>query len=416
MPASIKTVLIGIFVIVAAAIVVSMLLYIHPSVGDNGKTIRVRFTDVDKIDVGTRVTYAGHPVGEVVSIQELPEARTSRLNYEGDVYVYEIEAKIDSGVDIFNTDQVTVRTSGLLGEKNIEINPLPPKVGQPLFKIENQVLYALPVSTVESTLKSFSVLTKQIEETLEHIQVIVDNINKEEIVQGVGKITQNLVDITHALNRPEQWTQAVDNITTISNKAVLSWDTVDQTLQNAYGLTDQAKQAWPKVDSTLNQVNAAAGNINDATINAKEFTNGINQLVNYVRSGQGSLGRLFMANDLFLQVKSIFHKGNTLMSDINQFGLLFQTNKKWQRLEAQRRQLVQTLSDPNQFAEYFNNEMDNISSNLSSVSMILNESQYSDPRSLIYNPEFTFRFSELMKNVEGMEETIKLYNEQLTQD
>ncbi len=406
MPASIKTVLIGIFVIVAAAIVVSMLLYIHPTVGDNGKTLRIRFTDVDKIDVGTRVTYAGHPVGEVISIKELPEARTSRLNYEGDVYVYEIEAKVDSGVDVFNTDEVTARTSGLLGEKNIEIMPMPPKPGQPLFKVENQVLYAVPVGTVESTLKSFSELTKKIEKTLDSIQTVIEDIKKEEIVPDVGKITKNLVDITHALNRPEKWTEAIDNLTTLSNKAVHSWDTVDNTLKNAYALTDKANRSWPKVDHALDQFNIAAGN-------TKDFTHSAKQIIDYTKSGKGSLGRLFMGNDLYLQVKSVLHKGDNLMSDINQFGLLFQTNKRWQRLEAQRRQLVQTLSDPNQFTNYFNNEMDNISANISSVSMILNESQYNDPRSLFYNPDFTYRFSELMRNVGNMEETIKLYNEQL---
>lgn len=406
MPASIKTVLIGIFVIVAAAIVVSMLLYIHPTVGDNAKTLRIRFTDVDKIDIGTRVTYAGHPVGEVVSIKELPDARTSRLNYDGDVYVYEIEAKVDSGVDVFNTDEITVRTSGLLGEKNVEINPMPPKPGQPLFKVENQVLYAVPVGTVESTLKSFSELTKKIQKTLDSIQIVVDDINKEGLVQDIGKITKNLVEITHTLNQPEKWTTVINNFTTLSDRAIHSWDTVDATLHNAHAVTEKANQSWSKVDHAFDQFNIAA-------MNTRDFTNSAKQIIENTKRGKGTLGHLFVGNDLYLQVKSILHKGDNLMSDINQFGVLFQTNKRWQRLEAQRRQLVRTLSDPIQFANYFNNEMDNISSNLSSVSMILNESQYNDPRSLIYNPDFTYRFSELMRNVGNMEETIKLYNEQL---
>ena len=156
MPASAKTVLIGIFVLIAVGIIFLMLLFIHPTVGDNGKTLQIRFTDVDKIDIGTRITYAGHPVGEVVSIKEIPEARTNRLSYEGDVYIYEVKAKVDSSVDVFNSDEITVRTSGLLGEKSIEINPQPPQKDQPLFKIENQILYSVPVGSVESTLKSFA--------------------------------------------------------------------------------------------------------------------------------------------------------------------------------------------------------------------------------------------------------------------
>lgn len=385
MPAPVKTILIGIFVIIAAGIVVSMLLYIHPTVGDNAKTLRMRFTDVDKIDIGTRVTYSGHPVGEVISIRELPEARTERESYKGNVYVYEVEAKVDSGVNVFNTDEISARTSGLLGEKNIEITPLPAQSGQPLYQVENQVIYAVPSGTVESTLKKFSELTKKIEETLDSVQSVIDLIKKEEIVQGIGKITRNLVDITHALNRPEKWSQTLDNITTLSERANKSWTTVD---------------------STLDQLHAAA-------INAKDFTHSANQIIEQTKRGQGTLGHLFVGNDLYLQVKSILHKGENLMNDINRFGLLFQTNKRWQRLEAERRRLVQNLSDPNQFSEYFDKEMDQISNSLFDVSMIINESQGNDPSSLRYNPDFINRFTQLMRNVEGMEETIKLYNEQL---
>ncbi|MDP1880257.1 MAG: MlaD family protein, partial [Parachlamydiaceae bacterium] len=80
MGAAIKNILIGVFVILAVCVIVFMLLFLHPSVGDNAKTLRVRFADIDKVNIGTRVTYAGRPVGEVVSITELPDARTSRVD------------------------------------------------------------------------------------------------------------------------------------------------------------------------------------------------------------------------------------------------------------------------------------------------------------------------------------------------
>lgn len=406
MPGSMKTALIGIFVLIASAIIVFMLLFIHPTVGDNAKTLRIRFTDVDKIDIGTRVTYAGHPVGEVVSIKELPEARTGRLNFEGDVYIYEIIATVDSSVDVYNTDEITVRTSGLLGEKSIEINPLPPTTGQPLFKVENQILYAVPVGTVESTLKTFSEVTRKINDTLDDIQNSIKTIQKEEVVENFGKVTKNLVDITHALNQPEKWSAAVDDITALADNMHKSWKSVDDTIQNVYTISDSVKKSWGKVDHSLDQLYTAS-------VNAKNFTDSANQIIEYTKQGQGNIGKLFMGDDLYLQIKSVTHKGSNLMSDINQFGLLFQTNKGWQRLAAQRRQLVKTLSDPQQFSNYFNNEMSKISSSLSDVTMILNQTDYNDPYSLYYDQEFTTKFYQLMKNVEGMEETIKLYNEQL---
>ena len=100
------------------------------------------------------------------------------------------------------------------------------------------------------------------------------------------------------------------------------------------------------------------------------------------------------------------------MDDINHFGLLFHLDKRWQRLQGKRLRLLEKLSSPNEFAKYFNQEMDQISDSLSRVSVVLNESECY-PESLIYNPKFTQRFSELLRKVETMEETLKIYNEQV---
>ena len=85
-----KNILIGIFVIVAIAIFSYILLFLHPSVGDEGQTLRVRFANIDKVNVGTRVLFGGRPVGEVVSIQEVQNARDPSLLRDDKVYIYEL--------------------------------------------------------------------------------------------------------------------------------------------------------------------------------------------------------------------------------------------------------------------------------------------------------------------------------------
>ena len=57
---------IGAFVITALSIIVATLLFLRPSIGNNEQKIWVRFSDIDKITVGTRVLFAGRPVGQVV--------------------------------------------------------------------------------------------------------------------------------------------------------------------------------------------------------------------------------------------------------------------------------------------------------------------------------------------------------------
>lgn len=426
MAASIKNILIGLFVLAAVGIIVFMLLFLHPSVGDNAKTLRVRFTDIDKVNLGTRVTYAGKPMGEVVSIQELPEARTSRLSKHGDVYVYELVLKVDSGVDVFNTDVITLRTSGLLGERNIDINPRPLEPGEKLQKVEDEVLYAAQTTSVEDTMKQIEILSQKFGLVLDDFHHLMEDIQHNEIVTKVSHSIDNIFAITNALNQPEKWKQTLDNILTLSERANHSWNSVDASLQNIYSLTDRAHRSWSSIDQTLDNfhdislrtqrswstMDHAFDEFHTAARNTVAFTEKANQIINYTRQGKGTLGQLFVGDDLYLRLKSILHKGEIVMDDMNSYGLLFHLDKRWQRIQGRRLRLLEKLSGPNEFAKYFNQEMDQISASLCRVSMVLNESECY-PQSLIYNRSFTQRFAELLRRVENMEETLKIYNEQI---
>ena len=74
-----KNVLIGLFVLAGFAIVTFMLLFLHPTVGDEGKRYKIMFADIDKINTGTRVSYGGRAVGEVVGIKEVEDPKTHEL-------------------------------------------------------------------------------------------------------------------------------------------------------------------------------------------------------------------------------------------------------------------------------------------------------------------------------------------------
>jgi phospholipid/cholesterol/gamma-HCH transport system substrate-binding protein len=424
--ASIKNILIGVFILCAMGIISFMLLFLHPSVGDNAKTLRVRFTDIDKVNVGTRVTFAGHPVGEVVSIQELPSARTSRLSKNGEVYVYELVLKVDSGVDVFNTDQILLRTSGLLGERNIEINPLPLQPNEELRKVEDEVLYATQTTSIEDTMKQVATLSQKFVQVLDDFHTVMEDIKREDIVKKIGKSADNIVEISDAFNQPEKLRQTIDNVLTFSERVNHTWTTADASVQNIYSLTDRFQHTWTTVDHTLDNfyhlsnraryswetVDQTLEGLHQTAMNAAAFTEKANQIIDYTRQGQGNLGQLLMGDDLYLRLKSILHKGEVVMNDINSYGILFHLNKRWQRLQARRLRLLEKLSCPDEFTQYFNQEMEQISASLSRVSVVLNESEYY-PQSLICNPDFTQRFAELLKRIENMEESLKMYNEQV---
>lgn len=391
MATSIKNILIGIFVISAIGIIIFMLLFLHPSVGDNAKTLHVLFTDIDKVTVGTRVTFAGKPVGEVVSIEEIPDARTKRLDVHGDVYVYELVLNVDSGVDVFNTDIISLRTSGLLGERNIEINPRPLLPGEKLIKVEDHILYAAATESVEDAMKQFGELSKKFSVVLDDLHFLFQEIKSHEIVAKTGKSINNVLEITTTLNQPGKLRQIVDQ--------------AGRTVDNFHDLSLSAKRSWESIDLTINDLHQSARNV-------VSFTERANQIIDYTASGQGTLGQLFVGDELFLRMKSLLHKGEVVMDDINSYGILFHLDKRWQRQQGRRLRLLEKLNNPNEFTKYFNQEMDQISSSLSRVSLVLNESEYY-PQCFMANPQFIHRFAELMRRVGTMEETLKLYNEQV---
>lgn len=396
-----KNILIGIFVLLAFGIIIFILLFLHPSVGDNGIILRVRFTDIDKINVGTRVTFAGLPVGEVIKIKEIPEARFNRAEHNGEIYVYELTLQVDSSVKVYNSDEIYIRTSGLLGERYIEIDPQPLQKGQELLLIENSIIYAEPSASVESTLKQFGTVSNKIDVVLDNFNDVLSQIKKNEIIPKLGKAAENIVDITHSLNKPELWERTLNNIVSITDDAKKAWPTVDQTIHNFHDFSSGLNQ-------TLASYDTAGKNFSHASEHFRD-------MLQYAKSGEGNIGRLFMHDDLYLRFKAVLNKGGTVFDDIKHYGVLFQNSKQWQRANARRMNLMNRLSDPNEFSTYFNNEVDQISTSLSNVSMVLNE-EGSAPQDLICNPNFKERLAELLKKSATLEEALKMYNEQIYQE
>lgn len=338
-----KNLLIGLFVIAALAIFIYMLLFLHPTVGDEGQSIRVRFVNIDKVSIGTRVLFAGHPVGEVVNIEEVENARQEGMTHEGEVYIYQLTLRIDSGVIIYTSDKIAASTSGLLGERSILITPLPAKKGEKLHRVTDQVLYAASPASVEDVIK---VVGQFAEKALDGL----DTLSKNKFWDNLGDISKNIEDITAAI-KPEK----VENIVT----------------------------RWSDFSDNLHK---------------------------------GTVGRLFNNDDMYLQMQSIFSKGETLMDDINHYGLLFHTSKGWQRMRARRINIMEKLCTPREFSNFFNDEVDQITTSLARVNQVLQEGEDHCLWKTVCSSTFEEVFAELMRRIKTLEDNINLVNQQLVDE
>ena len=381
MPDQAKNMLIGIFVIAACAIIVFVLTFLHPTVGDEGKILRVRFANIDKISIGTRVTFAGKPVGEVTAITELPDAEIERKSVNGYVYVYELTLRVDSGVIVFNSDEISSRTSGLLGEKSVAIIPQAPKAGEELRIVNNEIIYAKESGSVDEALKEIGVLAEKMDTTLDGVLEAVKTLKDHKFWEGLSTTASNLADITTTLNDKKQWTEILSNFHKFSGD-------INQTLSH--------------VDKVIADFSKSAKDI--SLVTAKFYR------------GEGTLGQLFMNDDVYLRTTALLSKAEVVVNDINQYGLLFHLDKGWQRLRARRMNLLQKLSTPQEFRNYFNDEIDMVTTSLERVSMILEQLDCQsalDCYDILHNPCFTKVYADLLRRVTGLEEEIKMYNIQV---
>jgi len=160
------------FVLVGAFLGSILLFFLSPSIGDRGHEIRVRFSDVNQISVGTRVLFAGKPVGKVERIEIFPSQRQEgqEVDVYGRPYLFLLHCFIDSKTQVYDSDIIDTVTSGLLGETEIVIVPsLPPPGKRAKLANSNTVFFANCPGSLERTVYQIEQISKKTMAVLDKI-------------------------------------------------------------------------------------------------------------------------------------------------------------------------------------------------------------------------------------------------------
>ncbi len=391
-----KNMLIGVFVIAAVAVIISLIMFLKPSVGDGKQTLYVRFSQINQINIGTRVLFAGRPVGEVVAIQEIHDARKKPIaDVLGEIYYYQLVLKIDSSIKVYDTDEITVQTTGLLGEKSIAIIPkIPPKGAAPK-RVTNQPIYAQSVDPLENAFNQLSSLSKDMRKTF---QLATQWLRKNgddmgDAVRSFGSTMDELQITIQSINDQKLTTDIKTAINTFT-------DTLCDVQESIAELKD---------GDVFSNAGIMMENLKCASQDVKEITADISK-------GKGTLGRLITGDDFYLHMQAILSKVETLMNDINHYGFLFHLNKSWQRQRAQRITILNALNTPENFKNYFEMEVSQINTSMSRLSILIDKAEVSPERQEILSDEqFQKEFRELLRQAEELSENLKLYNQQLSE-
>ncbi|NGX31052.1 MAG: hypothetical protein K940chlam8_00411 [Chlamydiae bacterium] len=406
-----KSILIGFFIIASCSLIIWMLLFLHPSLGDGKQVLRVRFSDVNQINIGTRVNFAGKPIGQVTEITTVKNARQiGKVDELDQIYIYQLTFHIDSKVKIYTTDEITIQTSGLLGEKSIAIIPEIPKPGETPALVTDQILYAKSYGQIESILFQIEQLGiklgKTVDEMLDILEENRDNIDgaiagirntfqnagdifaeakQEQIVAQTSHVLDNMTQITDGISQ-ENVTTIVNNMATVSQTLGNASEDIQDTIRNARSMTREGQETF--------------ANLSDITDNIKQ--------------GKGSIGKLLESDDFYLRVISIMSKIDTLMNDVNHYGVLFNLNKEWQRTRTKRFEELKSIQNPKEFKAYLNQEVDSITVALARISVLLDKAKTSQDKESIFRSEmFQKDFRYLLDVVDDFEDILKMYNQNL---
>ncbi len=394
-----KNILIGSFVAAAFGLCVILVFFLKPTIGDGKRSIQVRFTNISGINKGTRVTYAGRPVGEVAKIAQIPDARTDALDQEGRVYSYQLTLRYDSRVKVYDTDEIAMRTTGLMGEKSIAILPKPCAEGaQPATDC---VFYANSVDPLENTISRIGFVAAKAEQSIERFD---------------GWFGENAPILSHAAASIGGAAQAFDGLLGQVHDIGL----VPSVKNSVDVLTDNMKLVRSSFvdDELLSRLSVLINDLSQtATLmntDGAQAMNNIDKITRDLATGSGTLGRFIKNDDFYLRLNSLMSKSETLMNDINHFGLLFQYNKSWQRSRTKRASLLNSLDSPEEFKTYFEGEIDSINVALGRIGELMNRAEQDGEKSkIVQSDAFRRDFATLLRQVQSLGDSLKLYNQDL---
>ncbi|OGN61304.1 MAG: hypothetical protein A3F40_02090 [Chlamydiae bacterium RIFCSPHIGHO2_12_FULL_27_8] len=344
-----KNVLIGFFALLGIVITIGIIMFLKPSIGDGKKTLNVRFANIQGVHIGTRVLFAGKAVGDVIDIATIQNARNIQKDEYGRLFFYHLKLKVDSSVEVYDTDIISIQTVGLVGEKSINITPLVVKDNKDPRIINNEIIYAKSVDSFESTAEQISALADKAEVAISTITNLMNNVKDTNLLNKIDLLVDNL------------------------------------SLTSSYFSQD-----------------------------GKIILNNIKNFTENTLNDKNSFTKLFNDEGLYLKLNAILSKTNTLMNDVNNYGVLFHYNKKWQRQREKKANIMYGLRSSKEFKSYFDTELSEITTSIARINQLIENSKQKNVN-FTSSDEFKKDFYYLLKQTEALLDNIKLCNEDLNE-
>ncbi|HEX7706294.1 MAG TPA: MlaD family protein [Thermoanaerobaculia bacterium] len=273
---------VGLVMLIALGVLGYFILKIEDiNLGRSSSTREVKaiFDDVAGLDRESAVRIGGVQKGHVTAIRVLPDGRA------------EVTLEVDDDVPLRSDASARVESMGLLGEKYVELSP---------GSMTRPVISEGPVTIRGTSATSIDQVTSQVSAIAEDVKAITASLRT--VMAGPAG-QQRLEDI-------------VDNVRSITGEVRMliaaNRENVDATLANTRQITEHLRVEIPRLAATLDAVASQIGgtvgenredtrrivqNIRDLSSELRVTADNLNEITGQVRSGEGTVGRLFYNNE-----------------------------------------------------------------------------------------------------------------------
>jgi phospholipid/cholesterol/gamma-HCH transport system substrate-binding protein len=286
---------VGVFILVSLA----LLVFAAISVGRIGEMFAdkqyytVLFPNANLFTTGTRVGYAGLPVGHVAAVALRSDVERAR-QYQA--YPVALTLAVKAGVVLHEDARVEMKTEGLIGDRFLDIIP---GTGPPLAPGSTIIG---TVGGVDGMLASLAGVPGGVEGLLASLQTLLTDTSRPDSIPGtlanvnraIGELVPHVASLTTAITALSKQVQL--EVVSISGKA-------GQTLESANATL---KDNRPGLQRLVNELNTSA-------LEARRTLDAARQLLD---ASKGDVARLLQgANGL---VENLQHTTKTLTAQVQQ--------------------------------------------------------------------------------------------------
>jgi len=295
---------VGVLILVALAILAAAIVKLGAAGNLFGKRYRLiaLVATASGLRVGGQVTVAGQVAGSIKDIKFLPPDSDTTRNLR---LVMEVDRKLSEQVR--QDSRATIQTSGLLGDKLVDIS-----VGTPRYRAlhEGDTLLVIPSLDYEAVMRQASGAITEVVRLTRDLSRVTGGINRGEGTLGQLVTNRQLYDqLNSTLLRTSSLMARLEN----------PRGTVGRLLDDP-ALYNSLTRMIAGADTVLRQINSGTGSVGkllrDDTLYVRlnSVVARADSLVSTMASGKGTMNKLFTDQQLYDQlVKTVTELNNVLV-------------------------------------------------------------------------------------------------------